>query len=143
MFTKTASFVFRLFTVLVFLIPLVGIVGVQPAHASLLNDIPGPPDSGVFGSSVTVLPNGNFVVTDPYYPFYTDYTEAKGAVYLYSPNGVLISRLAGDRMGNSVGSGGITVLTNGNYVVSSPFWDSATPTGWSGGCHLVQSTDRM
>jgi hypothetical protein len=28
-------------------------------------DIPSPPGSGRFGSEVTYLPNGNFVVTDP------------------------------------------------------------------------------
>ena len=30
-------------------------------------DIPGPAGSGSFGRTVTVLPNGNFVVTDPTY----------------------------------------------------------------------------
>jgi len=115
---------------LILVLVLPGALGLAQAHvASISVDIPGPPDSGIFGESVTVLPNGNFVVTDPYYPYYTDYTEAKGAVYLYNPNGVLISRLTGDRIGNSVGNGGITVLTNGNYVVSSPFWDSATTDG--------------
>ena len=110
---------------------LLSMLSPAPAQAAaILIDIPGPPDSGIFGESVTVLPNGNFVVTDPSYPFYTDYTEVKGAVYLYNPNGVLISRLTGDRIGNSVGSGGITVLTNGNYVVSSPFWDLRPRMGW-------------
>jgi hypothetical protein len=75
---------------------LLSMLSPAPAHAAtFLIDIPGPGNSGVFGETVTVLPNGNFVVTDPYYPFYTDYTEARGAVYLYSPNGVLISRLIG------------------------------------------------
>lgn len=101
-----------------------------PAHAAaFLIDIPGPTNSGVFGKTVTVLPNGNFVVTDPDYPYYTNYTEARGAVYLYDPNGVLISTLRGSQIGNSVGSGGITVLTNGDYVVNSPFWDTATKDG--------------
>lgn len=109
---------------------LLSMLSPAPAHAAaFLIDIPSPPDSGTFGESVTVLPNGNFVVTDPNYPFYTNYTEARGAVYLYSPDRVLISRLIGDRIGNSVGGGGITVLTNGNYVVNSPFWDSATMDG--------------
>ena len=113
--------------VMVSLLFLSSLSSAVPVHAdAILVDISGPPNSGSFGHSVTVLPNGNFVVTDPDYPFYTDYTEARGAVYLYSPNGVLISRLAGDHMGNSVGGGGITVLTTGDYVVNSPFWDSAT-----------------
>jgi hypothetical protein len=93
--------------------------------ATFFYNIPGPADSGVFGETVTVLPNGNFVVTDPYYPSVSENTYANfGAVYLYSPNGVLISTLTGDYYTNSVGSGGITVLANGNYVVSSPFWDA-------------------
>ena len=132
---------------LILVFALTGILGPVPASSAAFFstlDIPGPPNSGIFGETVTVLPNGNFVVTDPYYPFYTNYTEAKGAVYLYSPNGVLISRLTGDRIGNSVGSGGITVLTNGDYVVNSPFWDSGDTTiRWGGGCHLVQPTDWM
>jgi hypothetical protein len=105
-------------------------LGPAPAQAaSYLIDISGLPNSGTFGQTVTVLPNGNFVVTDPNYPFYTNYTEARGAVYLYSPNGVLISTLRGSQIGNSVGSGGITVLTGGDYVVNSPFWDSPTMDG--------------
>ena len=115
---------------LILILALAATMGPAPTQAaSFLIDIPVPANSGVFGETVTVLPNGNFVVTDPYYPFYTDYTEARGAVYLYSPNGVLISQLIGDDIGNSVGGGGITVLTNGNYVVNSPFWDSATTDG--------------
>jgi hypothetical protein len=35
-------------------------IGAQPI------DIPGPPGSHAFGTAVAVLPNGNFVVTDPY-----------------------------------------------------------------------------
>ncbi|MBN1537621.1 MAG: hypothetical protein JW908_12865 [Anaerolineales bacterium] len=88
-------------------------------------NIPGPANSFEFGTTITVLPNGNIVVTDPNYPSYSENTfSAYGAVYLYNPNGVLISTLTGDYLTNSVGSGGITVLVNGNYVVSSPYWES-------------------
>lgn len=117
---------------LILVFVLTGIFGPAPANSAAFFstlDIPSPLNSGVFGETVTVLPNGNFVVTDRYYPYYTNYTEAKGAVYLYSPDGVLISRLAGDRVGNSVGEGGITVLANGDFVVNSPMWDSATTSG--------------
>ncbi len=48
-----------------------------------------------------------------------------GAAHLYSPAGVLISTLNGSNAGDQVGSGGITVLSNGNYVVSSPNWNQA------------------
>ncbi|MGV8048926.1 MAG: hypothetical protein AB2L21_01025 [Anaerolineaceae bacterium] len=82
------------------------------------SDIIGPPGSVSFGESVTVLSNGNFVVTDP------DFNSSRGAVYLYNPQGSLISLLTGSLMNNSVGSGGIVPLTNGNYLVLSPLWDS-------------------
>ena len=74
-------------------------------------DIVGPPDSGAFGTSVTVLPNGNIVITDP------DAGASKtGAVYLYGPDGSQISRLTGSSPGDHVGRAGIVVLTNGNFV---------------------------
>lgn len=82
------------------------------------SDIIGPPGSVSFGKSVTVLSNGNFVVTDP------DFNSSRGAVYLYNPQGSLISLLTGSLTNNSVGSGGIVPLTNGNYLVLSPLWDS-------------------
>ena len=82
------------------------------------SDIIGPPDSVSFGESVTVLSNGNFVVTDP------GFNSSRGAVYLYSPQGARISLLTGSQMNNSVGSGGIVPLANGNYLVLSPLWDS-------------------
>ena len=125
---KKPWFSVRVISLLLVLL-LTGILEPPPAGAAFFIDISGPPNSGSFGQTVTVLPNGNFIVTDPNYPFYTDYTEARGAVYLYSPNGVLISTLRGSQIGNSVGSGGITVLTSGDYVVNSPFWDSPTIDG--------------
>jgi hypothetical protein len=59
-------------------------------------EIPGPTGSGAFGTTVKVLPNGNFVVTDP------TYTEGGltsiGAVYLYnSTTFSVISLLKGAR----------------------------------------------
>lgn len=95
-----------------------------PASAQRVN-ITGPTGSGQFGSSVTVLPNGNYVVADPLYDEggLTDI----GAVYLY--NGAthqVISVLKGSRAFDQVGIGGITVLTNGNYVVRSQQWDNGT-----------------
>jgi len=55
----------------------------------------GPAGSGSFGSSVTTLPNGNVVVSDPSYDSATN--PNVGAVYLYSgATGQLISVLTGD-----------------------------------------------
>ena len=45
-------------------------------------DIIGPPGSVHFGTSVTVLPNGNVVVTDP--DFDSGMATQAGAVYLYN-----------------------------------------------------------
>jgi hypothetical protein len=136
---------------------------------------------------VTVLPNGNFVVTDPSYSSAS--TSNIGAVYLYSPTGTLISTLTGSSANDAVGGavyvvgvsnfvvcsgwnngsatsagaatwingntglsgvvsasnslvgtnasdfvcgGGVTTLSNGNYVVASPFWTGGVPGGASG-----------
>ena len=91
-------------------------------------NITGPAGSGQFGKTVTVLTNGNFVVTDP---LYDDGAIADvGAVYLY--NGVthtLISTLKGSAANDSVGSNGITPLSNGDYLVHSPSWNNGATTG--------------
>jgi len=89
----------------------------------------GPAGSGSFGASVTVLPNGNFVVTDPGFDATGPTVSNVGAVYLYRPNGVLISTLRGSTANDQVGSGGVTVLSNGNYVVISLGWDNGAVVG--------------
>jgi hypothetical protein len=80
------------------------------------------PNVDTFGSSVVVLRNGNVVVTDP-----TDSTVAPnaGAVFLYNgETGALLGELTGSTSGDLVGGGGVTALTNGNFVVSSPDWQN-------------------
>src|SRR5262249_35413655 len=48
-----------------------------------------------------------------------------GAVYLFNgATGALISTLRGSSAFNQVGSGGVTALTNGNYLIHSPRWDN-------------------
>ncbi len=94
-------------------------------EAGTRTDIPGPSGSAAFGK-VTVLPNGNFVVVDKGYDIPAPPVTDVGAVYLYSGSGTLISTLTGSRAGDQVGSGGIFVLANGKYVVSSPDWDNGT-----------------
>jgi len=93
-----------------------------PAARAGQFDIYGPSRSGAFGTNVTVLPNGNFVVTDPGYDAAGPIADV-GAVHLY--DGVtlaLISTLTGSTANDQVGNGGITVLSNGNYVVRSYLW---------------------
>jgi len=79
-------------------------------------DLAGPSGSGQFGYTVTVLPNGNIVVTDPGWDANT------GAVYLLAPDGTQINVAMGQTPGDQVGSGGIVVLKTGNYVIRSPHW---------------------
>ena len=100
---------------------------VAVAQAADLN-IAGPPGSVAFGTLVIALPNGNIVVTDPSGP-----AANIGAVYLYSADGILISSLTGGSSGDSVGSGGITVLANGNFLVRSPAWRNPATAAVSAG----------
>lgn len=93
--------------------------------------IPGPAGSSRFGTAVAVLPNGDFVVADPEAPGPGGIAQA-GAVYHYRPNGSLVATLRGasanDQVGGSslVGTNGILVLANGNYLVRSPRWDNGS-----------------
>ncbi len=93
------------------------------SHAAQL-DIPGPNGSGAFGTSVTVLPNGNFVVTDPGFDRLGPTVLNVGAVYLYSASGTLISTLTGSTANDAVGTT-VTVLANGNFVVRSGTWNGS------------------
>src|SRR6476659_6295306 len=56
------------------------LVRALPVQAASQLDLHGPPGSGAFGQSVTVLPNGNLVATDPL--FSNGATQHVGAVYL-------------------------------------------------------------
>ena len=97
---------------------------VSAAHAAQ-TDITGPAGSGSFGTNVTLLPNGNFVVTDPGYDAPGPIANV-GAIYLY--DGVtlaLISTLTGSTANDAVGNGGVTVVSNGNFVVSSTTWNGS------------------
>jgi hypothetical protein len=97
-----------------------------PYAASTQTDIHGPAGSGMFGQQVTVLPNGNIVVTDPGYDNSGGIPDV-GAVYLYNgATGTLISSLVGSRIGDMVGSDGVTVLSSGNYLVVSHGWANGT-----------------
>ncbi|WP_165940079.1 T9SS type A sorting domain-containing protein [Dyadobacter psychrotolerans] len=92
-----------------------------------IKKIAGPAGSESFGLAVTVLTNGNYVVTDPLHdiPGITNV----GAVHLY--NGIthaLISTITGSGPSDQAGSGGITALTNGNFVISSPQWRNGGST---------------
>jgi len=87
---------------------------------------PHPAAGNQFGASVVSLATGNVVITSPY----DDAGGADaGAVYLFNGRtGELISTVTGSHADDHVGSGGVTALTNGNFVILSPDWDSDTVT---------------
>ncbi len=88
-------------------------------------ELTAPAGSGQFGSTITVLTNGNYVVTDPLWD--NGAIADVGAVYLYNgQTHALISTLTGSKAFDKVGSGGVVALTKGNYVVSSIDWDNGT-----------------
>ena len=81
---------------------------------------PDPAPGNQFGATVVALSTGNVVITSP-----DDNAggTGAGAVYLFNgATGALISTLTGSHAGDNIGSGGVTALSNGNYVVSSPNW---------------------
>ena len=96
-----------------------GPAGAGPASITLT----GPTGSQLFGDTVVVLANGNFVVTDPGFDSAT--AADVGAVYLYDgTTNAVISTLTGSSVGDSVGNGGVTLLKNGNFVVGSYSWSN-------------------
>lgn len=86
------------------------------------------PDYGSdFGDSVVTLSTGNIVVTNP------SYDGWRGAVYLFDgQTGDLISTLTGASSYDRIGSGGVTALPNGNFVVSSQNWQNGETGGLAG-----------
>ena len=81
-------------------------------------------DDQVGSEGVIVLSSGNYLVPNQ------SWSDGKGAVTWCSGisgvEGVVSSSnsLVGSAEGNSVGYGGVTLLTNGNYVVRSQTWDN-------------------
>jgi len=89
----------------------------QPVYDARIT-LPALTGSGSFGSSVTVLPNRNFAVTDLGFVDPVSGVLNVGAVFLFSPAGALISSLRGSTV-NDLVARGIIVLSNGNYLAAS------------------------
>jgi hypothetical protein len=79
---------------------------------------------------VVALSNGNYVVISPFWGF--GETGSAGAVTWGNGNtgisGVVSASnsLVGATGNDYVGYGGVTALSNGNYLVESPIWDGVT-----------------
>ncbi len=103
---------------------------------------PHPGTGNQFGKTIVALSTGNVVVTSPYDDAGGEYA---GAVYLFNgATGALISTLRGSQ-GDFVGIGGVTALSNGNYVVSSPGWSAGAEVGcgavtWCNGSSGINGT---
>ena len=111
-------------------------------RAAAQTEIAGPAGSGQFGYSVTLLPNGNWVVVDPYYD--EGRIHDVGAVYLYDgETNALISKLTGSTASDNVGLNGILVLPNGRFLVISANWSngSSANAGAVTGCSIETGCD--
>ena len=85
---------------------------------------PDPAPGNHFGATVVTLSTGNVVITSP---FDNAGGTGAGAVYLFNgTTGALISTLTGSHAGDNIGSGGVTALSDGNFVVDSPDWTNGT-----------------
>jgi len=98
-----------------------GVSGVVSSSNSLIGSTA---NDQVGYSSVTAFSNGNYVVASPLW------SGSRGAVTWGSGtsglSGVVSSSnsLVGLTANDKVGDGGVTALSNGNYVVKSPLWDN-------------------
>jgi len=118
------------------------------AQAQFMN-INGLAGSGEFGNSITVLPNGNYVVVDPYYS--EGGFQHIGAVYLYNGSDhTIISILKGSSSEDQVGGNApyvndIIILSNSNFLVRSPKWDNGavSDAGAITWCSGVTGTTRV
>ncbi len=104
-----------------------GTTGTVSAANSLVGGTEGDTvGAGSTGSNgVTALPNGGYVVASP------AWNGQEGAVTWASATGIVgtispANSLVGSSSGDSVGDTGVTVLTNGNYVVGDPSWKGGT-----------------
>jgi hypothetical protein len=127
----------------------VGISGPLSAANSLVGSNPldyvgstNPPLNNLLSTSgVIPLGNGNYVVSSPLWNNASGAaTWADGTVGVagtVSEENSLVGTVSLDR----VGGGGITVLKNGNYVVSSPFWNHQSGAAtWADGTVGVSGT---
>jgi len=85
----------------------------------LIDPTPGAGDN--FGENIFILANGNIIISEP-----KDSSVAtkNGAVHLYNPfTQTRIASFYGVMANDQLGSGGITVLTNNNFIITSELDD--------------------
>jgi uncharacterized repeat protein (TIGR01451 family) len=94
------------------------------------NSLVGSQTSDGVGGSVTALTNGSYVVVSSKWANAST-SEAGAATFgdgTHGVSGLITSAnsLVGSAAGDQVGSGGVTALKNGSYVVASPLWANAS-----------------
>ena len=103
-----------------------GVSGVVSAANSLVGSSP---NDAVGSGGVTALSNGNYVVISQIFNNGTA-TSAGAVTFGSGTTGVSgavsnsANSLTGSTFNDQVGRGGVTALTNGNYVVISPLWSN-------------------
>ena len=106
-----------------------GISGVVSSSNSLVGSSS---EDNVGASPIILLPNGNFIVINQYWD--NAIAASVGAVTWVNANSGLSgpisssNSLVGSVDNDMVGSGGILILTNGNYVVRSSDWNNGAAT---------------
>ncbi|HEV3338756.1 MAG TPA: hypothetical protein VG125_00320, partial [Pirellulales bacterium] len=104
-----------------------------------------------FAGTVTALSNGNYVVDSPNWKGNTGAVTwcdgTAGRTGSVSSTNSLVGSQTGDQVGadfdfsTGTGSGGVTVLKNGNYVVASVYWNNKTgAVTWGSGTAGVTGT---
>jgi filamentous hemagglutinin family protein len=102
-----------------------GTVGQVGANNSLVGYAS---DNGVGSSGITILSNGNYVVDSPNLTITEDTTNGGAVTWGSASQGVSGEITASNSLvgfaNDQIGSGGITTLNNGNYLVLSPQYGS-------------------
>jgi hypothetical protein len=111
----------------------VGVTGPVTAANSLVGSRPQDQVGDGFGGGITALSNGNYVVDSSFWGGGMiggrgEVTWGDGTTGVAGPIDDTNS-LVGIRSGDMVGSGGVTALSNGNYVIASPSWNGGRPRG--------------
>jgi trimeric autotransporter adhesin len=101
--------------------------GPTTGPVSAANSLVGTSPGDSVGRSITALTNGNYVVSSPSWKN-GSITQAGAATWGNGTTGTqgpvtTANSLTGSITNDQVGQYGSTPLTNGNYVVISPFWD--------------------
>ncbi|MCB1206322.1 MAG: hypothetical protein KDN18_18820, partial [Verrucomicrobiae bacterium] len=103
------------------------------ATGALISTLTGSTAGDKVGSSgVTALSNGNYVVRSEFWDNEA-VTDAGAVTWGSGTSGIsgvvnASNSLVGSTAGDKVGSSGVTVLSNGNYVVNSPNWNNGAVT---------------